>query len=188
MDKEHIRKIEEALSVLKGQPLRRISRAADTVCFQFGQMVEKRAAVRDEQGKWTVGCAMAGEYALHVSCCFRLFCGGRVVAAKSDLYQISSEAMRQLEDGEDIPEDFDYDMVGNNRLDEIIATTLADVSGFQVEQIKVSRLGDLCIRYSNGFGMVVLTDISGGQQCWRFFRQGGEHLVVAGNGIAKEEC
>lgn len=179
-------KTEAALSVLIGQPLRKITRAADTLCLQFGQMVEKKAPVRGEDEKWTVGTIMAGEYALQISCCFRLFCGEKMVSAKSDLYQISAEAAQHFSEG--VPEDFDYDIVGNNRLDEIISSTLNDLRGFQVKDIKVGRLGDVRIRFANGFEMEILIDVSGGQECWRFFRQGEDHLVMTGSGISVDEA
>lgn len=174
------------IAPLIGLPLQKITRAADMLCLHFGQLIEKRCAVRGEDGKFTVAPALVGEFALHISCCFRLSCGRHIIAAKSDLYQMSAEARGRL--GDEIPEDYDYDPIGNNRLDEIIASSLSDLSGFIVKKITVRRFGDLQIEFENRFELEIIVDLSGGEECWRFFRQGEmTHLVVTGQEIAAEE-
>lgn len=183
MTTENLNQIRETLSTLIGQPLHKITRAADTICLHLGGLIEKRCAVRGEDGRFTVSSAMVGEYALHVSSCFRLSCGKTIVAAKSDLYQPSAAARAEF--GEELPEEYDYDTIGNNRLDEIIFSSLSDLDGCIVQKIIVRRFGDLRIVFSNGFEMELIVDLSGGEECWRFFRHGdADHLVITGQGLA----
>jgi len=183
MTAENLNQIRDTLFPLIGQPLHKITRAADTICLHLGNLIEKRCAVRGEDGRFTVSSAMVGEYALHIGSCFRLSCGKNIVAAKSDLYQPSAAARAEF--GEELPEEYDYDVIGHNRLDEIISSALTDLTGFIVHRIIVRRLGDLRIIFSNGFELEIIVDLSGGEECWRFFRHGdADHLVVTGQGLA----
>ena len=76
-------------------------------------------------------------------------------------------------------------MIGNNRLDEMISSAL---TGFILQKIIVRRFGDLRILFSNGFELEVIVDLSGGGECWRFFKHGdGDHLIITGQGLAVDE-
>lgn len=186
MTTKNLHQIREALSPLIGQPLLKITRAADTICLHLGNLIEKRCAVRGADGCFTVAPALVGEYALHVICCFRLSCGTSIVAAKSDLYQPSAAARAEF--GEELPEEYDYDVIGHNRLDEIISSALTDLTDFIIQKIIVRRFGDLRIIFSNGFELEVIVDLSGGEECWRFFKHGDEdHLIITGHGLAVDE-
>lgn len=79
--------------------------------------------------------------------------------------------------------------MGNNRLDAILATTFHNPSGFTVETVKSNPLGDLHIEFTNGFALDAFVDISGGEECWRFFKHGDdEHLVMTGQGLAVDDA
>ena len=49
MNRSCISQIRTSLSPLIGQPLHKITRAADTVCLHLGGLIEKRCAVRGEE-------------------------------------------------------------------------------------------------------------------------------------------
>ena len=191
MTNEQCKAITTRLSPIIGTPLQGITRVADMVCFQFGNLIEKDALYRDESGHAAVHKVTAGEYALHVQCCFRIPCGNTIVVAKSDLFQPSKDYVTShgLNKEDAIPNDFDYDVAGNSRMDEVFATTFNQPAGFLVESVKANPIGDLHIAFTNGFLLDVLTDISGGEECWRFFKHGDEkHLVVTGQGLAADEA
>lgn len=186
MKASHVKKLRESLAVLVGLPVRNITRAADMLSLQFGDLVEARAAVRGPDGKLTVGSSLVGEYALQIQCAFRLTCGNRIIAAKSDLYQLSRSAAAELGNVPVLPDDFDYDAVGNNRLDEALSELSAQMDSFIVRSVGVSRFGDVRLRFGNGFELTATADVSGSEECWRFFRSGEEHLIATGQGVETE--
>ena len=163
-----------------------ITRCADMLCLQAGDLVEKDSLYRNEQGNAGIRKEMAGEYAMHVQCMYRMTCGDQTIFAQSDLYQPSLAALAtlglQTEDAP--PDDFKYDIVGNNRLDEIIQPKFASLEDFIVRSVSINRLGDARIRFTNGFQFQIVVDVSGGQECWRFFaNQDERHLVITGEGV-----
>lgn len=186
MKNQQVTKTKETLSVLIGQPTNFLYRSLDMVCIEFGNIIEKRSISRDDTGKAVLGQREAGTYSLHAQSMYRMSCGDIIVFAKGDLYEPSAQALvhLDLQDNETLPDDFDYTQSGNNRLDEILDEKLASLKGFIVEGIAVNHLGDLHIKFSNGFEFRVLIDVSGPEECWRFFKSGDdEHLVVTGEGL-----
>lgn len=164
--------LHEKLNRIVDTPLQKITRAADLICLQFGDLEKARVLVRDVDEKLVLGEALAGRCALHVACGARMHCGQTVLFAKGDLYQPSGEALRRLgiAPDEPIPEDFDYDAVGNNRLDEILSAKCSTVDGFIVKSVAVNHIGDLHIRFGNGFEFQACIDVSGPEEWWRFLR------------------
>lgn len=186
MKKKQMEDIQESLRGIVQEPLRKITRAADLICFQFGSLLKTEMPVCNAEGKLVPGEGYVGEYALQVACYGRMVCGETVIFAKGDLFQPSSEALARLTLGADdaLPEDFDYGVIGNNRLDEVISTKFASIEDFIVESVSVNRLGDLRIRFGNGFEFQALIDVSGPEECWRFFTAGADmHVVMTGEGL-----
>lgn len=186
MDKKQINHINKIMAPIMKEPLQKITRAADLICFQFGDLVKTAMPIRNSDGKLVPGEGFVGKYALQVACYGRLTCGSMIVFAKGDLYQPSSDALAKLglQAEDTLPDDFDYDIIGNNRLDEIISAKFDSIKDIEVENVTINRLGDLHIKFSNGFEFQALIDVSGPEECWRFFISGtDEHLVVTGEGL-----
>jgi hypothetical protein len=186
MNNKELKSIKEKLSILKDQPLRFTFRGADMLCLQFGRVIEKTFRYqKDENGKPLT--ELAGEYALHIQCFYRLSCGNEIILAKSDLYEPSSIILNKPDFDWD---SFDYDDIGNNRLDEIIATRLNELEGFIVDTIQVTKFGDIIITFTNGFLLEGYSDDSSkDSEFWRFFKSGLDepHLVINGTGIEKDD-
>ncbi len=162
MNISEITLVQTRLNGLIGQPLTRVSRAADMLMLEFGE-----------------------KYNLHIQCYYRLTEQGRTILARNDVYQ-PSEAMwtlwRAMGYEEDyIPEDFHSDDEGANRLDEAINRLNADLDGLTVRTAMLNQLGDLTMVFTCGATLTVMADTSGGEECWRFF-ENDEHLVVYGDG------
>ena len=162
MNISEITLVQTRLNGLIGQPLTRVSRAADMLMLEFGE-----------------------KYNLHIQCYYRLTEQGRTILARNDVYQ-PSEAMwtlwRAMGYEEDyIPEDFHSDDEGANRLDEAIDRLNADLDGLTVRTEMLNQLGDLTMVFTCGATLTVMADTSGGEECWRFF-ENDEHLVVYGDG------
>lgn len=162
MNISEITLVQTRLNGLIGQPLTRVSRAADMLMLEFGE-----------------------KYNLHIQCYYRLTEQGRTILARNDVYQ-PSEAMwtlwRAMGYEEDyIPEDFHSDDEGANRLDEAIDRLNADLDGLTVRTAMLNQLGDLTMVFTCGATLTVMADTSGGEECWRFF-ENDEHLVVYGDG------
>ncbi|MEG0269184.1 MAG: hypothetical protein RR653_09725 [Clostridia bacterium] len=187
MDQQQMQMVKERLSVLEGQQLRYVFRSMDMVCFEFGNIVTKKVFGRDENGKPTWVEESAGEYALHLQCSFRIVRDDHIVLAKNDMFQPSTDYLgsHSLDESNDIPDDFDYDQRGANRMDEILSTTFLELNGFFIASIQMMKTGDLNLVFRNGFQLNVFVDVSGDVECWRFFRANHDdtHLVVTAEGL-----
>lgn len=185
MNRKDVNYIQEWLSVLINQPLRSVSRGGGSVFVDFGELIEKDAWDRNEDGeKVNIRKILVGKHQLHIECNSRFICGDKVVLAKYDLYQPTSEQEKK----EDFDWDnFDWDIKGGNRYDELATRYFApDSPQFVVEKVSVNRLGDLKISLTNDFELEVIIDTSDNHECWRFFESGNAdkgHLIITGEGI-----
>lgn len=174
----------ETLSILVGKRLNWIGRAAAMASLGFGDPVLMERIVRKEDGTFGTEKQMIPPYALHIDGIYRLICGEQVFLGKGDVFEPASGQQNK----EDFDwESFEWDIIGNNRYDEIGEKLLETSSPpLIVEKVSVNRLGDLSIHLTNGFKLEALIDTSGEEECWRFFEVGNEdspHLVVTGQGI-----
>ena len=186
MDKKQSAILQQELENLIDAPLFSVTRSADSLCLGLGPLVKCSGAIRNENGKLVPAEVSCNVFALEISSCYRMVCGNDILLAKSDLYQ-PAFAVRErwaLEGNEDIPEDFDCEALGNNRLDDRIKQLFSDCNGLQVSAIKVNQWGDLKISLNNGFILTALCDVSGDEECWRFFRRDtNQHFVVTGTSL-----
>ena len=162
--------VQEALSVLIGQPLWSSGRAADLEWFQFG----RRKTVQDSRGK----SREVGEYALHVQCAWRMRHGDQIVVASRDLYSPPEES-------DDRPDDFNWDVQGANRRDKRIAELfLNEARQFLVQKIEVGAAGSFTIGLKDDYALDVFPDDSLSGEHWRIFKPyaGEPHFVVTGKG------
>ena len=163
--------VQEALSVLIGQPLWSSGRAADLEWFQFGP----RKTVQDSRGDKKE----VGEYALHVQCAWRIRQGDQVVVASRDLYSPPEES-------DDRPDNFNWDVQGGNRRDKRIAELfLGETRQFMVQKVEVGAAGSFTIGLEGAYALDVFPDDSLSGEHWRIFKPyaGEPHFVVAGKGL-----
>lgn len=155
--------VQTRLNALIQKPLTEVSREADMLVMSFGT-----------------------QYTLRIQCYYRLTEQGRTILARNDVYQ-PSEAMwslwRTLGYEEDfIPEDFHSDDEGANRLDEALERLNGDLDGLTVRTAMLDHLGDLSIIFQCGATLTVMSDTSGGEECWRLMNENEDDLVVYGDG------
>lgn len=156
--------VQTHLNQLMGLSITEVARVSDMLTVTFGSKV-----------------------ALRIQCYYRLTEQGRILLARNDVYQ-PSEAMwslwRTLGYEEDfIPEDFRSDEEGANRLDEHLGQLRQDLSGLTVRTAMLNQLGDLTIVFTCGATLTVMSDTSGGEECWRLMTDdGSDDLVVYGDG------
>ena len=186
MNVQQTQQIVDVLSILKGQPLQFVFRSLDMICFEFGNVIVKKVIGRDQDGKASLVDGEAGKYALHIQTFFRLSAGSEILLARGDLFQPNSElAANEDYDGDE----FDWNPNGNNRFDEVVKQHLSQPRDFLIADVSANRLGDLKLKFANGFVLEILVDVSGTEECWRFFEaESEEHLVVTGQGIEMEEA
>lgn len=193
MNSKQLTTAKQAIGKLEKLPLRGISRAANMLCIQFGDLLETDMPYRDENGSLSKNekgelnykKGLVGEYSLNIQCCFRWIYDDRIILAKDDLYQPSSKILSNADFDMD---NFYYDTIGNNRMDEIIDTKLTKTDGFLVSSVSVSKIGDIKIKFANGYLLDVVIDISQAEECWRFFKsETDEHLVMLGDGLEETD-
>ena len=186
MDTKQSALLHQELECLIGASLFSVARSADALCLSLGSLVNCPGTIRYESGKLVPAEVLRSMFALEISSCYRIICGNEILLAKSDLYQPAFAVQEQwaLEGIEEIPEDFYCEAIGNNRLDDRIKQLFSDCNGLQVSAIKFNQLGDLKLSLNNGFILTALCDVSGSEECWRFFRRDiNRHFVVTGTSI-----
>ncbi|WP_224771222.1 hypothetical protein [Metabacillus idriensis] len=100
--------IEVELGKIMGLKLQYAGRSSDLFWLGFGEIVQIIRRGRAEE---------TAEYALHIQCSWRITLDNKIVLASGDFYSPNSE-------WDDLNEDFDWDIQGNNRFDERIKTFL----------------------------------------------------------------
>ncbi len=162
--------IQQAISVLVGQPLWALGRAADLAWFEFGQ----RRTVTGFKGD----VREVGDYALHVVCAWRITLGDRVIVGRADIFRPPDEI------DEPKPPDFDWDK--GNRFDRIVKELFQNESRqFMPLSVAAGGAGSFSIDLQDGYRVEVFPqDFEGGEQ-WRLFSPSTDapHFVFTCKGI-----
>lgn len=170
-DKQLIDKIKNILSGLIGLPLTRTTRAADIECLKFGAIYRT-----DNDGS----VYNIGEFALHLSCPWRLTNDTQILVGSDDLYQ-------QADETADYNEDFDYDVNANLRdvkLDKLIIENKLIVAS-----VDADGFGGIEIYFGNKIKLTVFPVLSSksDNEYWRiidFRNEKSKHLESCSTGYA----
>lgn len=163
--------VQKALEVLIGKSLWSSGRAADLEWFQFGE----RKIVKGTHGD----TKEVGEYALHVQCAWRIRRSDQVIVASRDLYYPSIDADGPVQD-------FDWEVLGANRRDRLIANLFQnETRQFLVQEVTVGKAGAFTIVLDDAYALDVFPDDSLLDEHWRLFKPYTEesHFVVTGSGV-----
>ena len=166
--------IESVMSPLMGLPLWDAGRAADLLWLAFGQ----RRTIPDFQGK----PKEVGEYALHVQCAWRFVQGEKVLVGNRDLYY--PRGYRDTK--EEIPKEFNWDVQGANRCDEMLAVLFAGgAKQYVIQRVEVGQAGELALLMESGLTLQIFPNDSLEGEHWRIFRPGSDerHSVFTGQGF-----
>ena len=167
--------IEQALAPLVGRPVFDAGRAGGMLWLQIG---ERRAQRADERGAREVG-----EYALHVSCAWRLIGSQGIYVASGDLFTPA--------DPEADPSDFVWDAPGANWCDVRLRAFVAETATAPrvVSSVSSDEIGSLRVVLGDDFVLDVFPDSSDAAhvetEFWRLLQPGtaGEHVVVGSSGV-----
>ncbi|HEV8492919.1 MAG TPA: hypothetical protein VGR76_11640 [Candidatus Angelobacter sp.] len=160
------------MTPLVGMPLWDAGRAADLLWLAFGQ----RQTIQDFRGK----PREVGEYALHVQCAWRFAQNEKVLVGNRDLYYPRGYKNPR----EEIPRDFNWDVQGANRCDEVLATLFAGgTKQFVVQRVETRQAGELALLLEGGLTLQIFPNDSLEGEHWRLFRPGSDapHWVYTGN-------
>lgn len=156
------------ISVLTGERLTYISRAADMLVLSFGDDI-----CRNYRGEWL------SRYDLHCQCAWRITDGhGKIVLARVDIFFPP--------EGEEFTVDFDWDVRGNNAFDR---KSVEILSGGEVT-VTAARLVNGCdikLELSNGLRFESFAD-SSIEEYWRLVVRDEEdsiQLVAEPTGISE---
>lgn len=171
MKRQIINTITDALSVLIGQPLVSLTRGEGVlhvgiVTLKFG----------------SIGT-------IDAMCGVRFIADNKIVFTNEDIFHPNSEIETILtKDGVFDWDAFDYNPSGNSFFDEMAANHFdKEMDCNTVENIKVSRFGDLTITLESGFTLEFFADGSGHSENWRFNDvNSSKPLIVTSKGIIDE--
>ncbi len=157
------------MNELLNQPILKMGRAYSICWIMFGKSFIEKDFYGEEVKK--------GEFSLHLQGSWR------IIDTKNSIIKVASGDMYVPNSETEWSEDFDWDIQGNNLLDEKTKDLFQEDSSVYVKNITISEIGDLTILFSNMFVLECFIDGSTDQECWRFFKHGAEkHLVYYGNG------
>ena len=167
--------IERALAPLIGRAVWAAGRAGAMLWVQLGERRPRRA---DDPGAPEVG-----EYALHVSCAWRLIGPHGIYVASGDLFT-PADPMADLAD-------FVWDEPGANWCDVRLGAFVAEVteSPRAVSSVSSDEIGSLRVFLGEDFVLDVFPDSSDSEhvetEFWRLLQPGtaGAHVVVGTAGI-----
>jgi len=167
--------IERALVPLVGLPVWDAGRAGAMLWLQLG---DRRIRPADQRGARVVG-----EYALHVSCAWRLAGPDGILVASGDLFTPA--------DADADPDTFEWDVIGANwcdvRLRAFIEATAE--SPLAVVSISADEMGGVRIELAEGIALEVFPDSSNAEhvetEFWRLLQPGlpSPHVVVGSAGM-----
>lgn len=161
------RQIQTALSSLIGLKLCLTKTTGNLRGFHFGEIRK-------------VGHALMGDYALHISCPWRIEDGARILTGSGDYYH-------RADDNEDPT--WEYGMVWGTYQEQVLRSllggvdtetdTLTNVSDLLVvEEVRVSAFGDVAISLSGGYRLLLFPSGARGEE-WRLLPPGdAPHFVV----------
>jgi hypothetical protein len=165
--------IEKALQHLVGMPMWRAGRAADMQCFGLGA----RHPIINDRGELTE----VGDYALHISCGWRIVGPAGIVVGRRDLFYPAGDDPYQGLD------DFDYEGPTPNRRDVRVAALLQEraSSPLVVESCSADDVGGFRLNLTGGFTLEAWPDDSLEGDYWRLFASSDDapYFVVTGCGI-----
>ena len=176
------KRIEAALAPLIGLPLTDCWRP-NIEGFQCLQRFEFGAQhpTTNRQGKPLT----FGEYALHVSCPWRIIGQGRILAAYNDLYYPADSPTES--GGSD---DFDVYKRGASQRDRQVQHFVErlEASPLVVERIEADEVGSVYVTLGRGYQLEILPMDSLRFEFWRLLKaergnKSEEHFVVTGRGI-----
>ncbi|WP_338749322.1 hypothetical protein [Bacillus sp. FJAT-52991] len=166
--------IKSQVEKLVGLKLQYAGRASNLFWLDFGDIVQilRRGKTKE-----------SAEYALHIQCSWRITRGNKIVVASRDFYSPSSK-------WNELNEEFDWDIQGNNRFDERIKAFTKENGQIKVIQIDSDEVGGLMVKLTEGYKLEVFPDSSEDDEQsehWRFFNrnENSPHFIVTGNGIDK---
>jgi hypothetical protein len=164
------------MTPLVGMPLWDAGRAADLLWLAFGQ----RQTIQDFRGK----PREVGEYALHVQCAWRFAQNEKVLVGNRDLYYPRGYKNPR----EEIPRDFNWDVQGANRCDEVPDGLFADgAKQYVVVRVQPGHAGELALLLEGGLTLQIFPNDSIEGEHWRLFRPGSDapHWVYTGNRLER---
>lgn len=167
--------IERALAPLVGRPLFDAGRAGAMLWLQFG---DHRPGPADERDARDVG-----EYAIHVSCAWRLIGPHGIYVASGDLFTPADPTVD--------PSDFEWDAPGANWCDVRLRAFVAETAGSPraVSGVSSDEIGSLRLFLGEDFVLDVFPDSSDAAhvetEFWRLLQPGtaGAHVVVGSYGL-----
>jgi len=187
MNKKDLNTIYQAMNCLMGQKLQYFMRAGAMGDLGFGDYVERETHQFDENKKLIPVVDSVPRYILHIDTPFRLVCGCDIILANGDMFQPSYTKENEVDFNWS---SFNWDVNGNNRFDEIVKNYFGDDPGeFTVKKIMVNKFGDLKIEFEKGFILETFTNVSGSEECWRFFEIGSDKhdTVITGQGLEADD-
>ena len=164
-----------ALDALQGLPLWAAGRAVDLLWWQFGAKV--RAPTKRDPDR------IAGEYALHLQCAWRISGPTGVVVGSQDV-QLPADPGTALDS-------FAWDVPGRSLSDKLLRGWFDGnaSSPLVVESIAVDRCGGFVLHLGRDFALEVFPHAGAasdeGHEQWRLLRPGVDvpHFVVGNTGV-----
>ncbi len=162
MRQKDVEFLKTRMQILQNSTFEMVNRVCNMLCLHF--LVEDKS------------------YALHIQSAFRFTKDKNILCANLDMYEPKPEL---LNDPSFSYETFNWDIQGENYLDNWGRTEGRVLKNAHVKNISVSNFGDLSICFDNDIQLEVFNNAL--YECWRFFEEDSDedHTVILGNEIEK---
>lgn len=152
----------EKIKIIVGASFKDIGRAGNTLWITAGNDIINNGTERRK-------------YSIHVQCPWRITKNSKIILASGDIYIPSSNYQYTEEEG------FQWDILGNNKFDEYIASEKIFLQDLVVKNVHVDELGGLKIIFNNQTVFESFINSSIDDEFWRFIEynhNSSEHVVV----------
>ena len=163
--------IENKLSILNGERIRRFKRAALLICVDFGDDVESIVETGAERGITRI----TPRFAIHAHTSWRLLKDGEIVLCYSDLFSRGVADFKVIaEDQENKLSDAEFITISNE------VNKALNSESIRVSKIEANEIGDLRVFMDSDYCLELFIDSRGDTESWRFFRMddNSPHFVV----------
>jgi hypothetical protein len=168
-------KVLDYLKILYNQPLYDIGRNGNATCINVGEPIQVDEHLIDKY-------AEKSRIVLIIECAWRIVDTENklILLAYDDIYEPRSDMIWT--------ETFNWDAPEGNLFDEKSKLWFQQNKPLHIDSYKVSRFGDLHLKFSNGHELETFTDDSNRLECWRVYERNSknDHLVLFGTGFMFE--
>ena len=168
------RYIENELSVLIGEEIKKLRRVVSMVGVDFGDDIEKVMNDEIQSSSEQAEINKSSKFSLHIHSSWRILKDSEICVGHSDLFNRDIGGFKIYEYNDKSVANVEFTKISRG-LNEIFETET-----IRVIQVEANELGDLKIYMEDNYCLEIFVDAFEDVESWRFFRndKDSDHIVI----------